>query len=328
VHEKLLAKESEMQPKIHSITGENTMGMVHNIQEQMNGEEVVYKRFWDVEIEEKRARDTWDEGDHPEKERPAFSPPTKILKCDKPLRHPAGEHEEKHEKCPQPEKMWNTLRDSVDIGVLSRRTLDAPVPGVTVRELLSISPDMIQQWFEVKRVPALKKKPLKKEPDARAYAVKWKEAMRKLYACASPKCKGRIEDIEFEMLIDSGAELCLMSREVFEELGMPIDLLIDWSVRSANLQTTKAYSICHNVAVVVEGITMRCRFFVLENLSQDVILGRPWERLVRAKHDNRDDGSCYTAIYNEHGNTATFCSVPTHHERNRAEAKFVTANPQ
>ena len=60
-------------------------------------------------------------------------------------------------------------------------------------------------------MPPLKKEPLKKEPDARAYAVKWKEAMRKLYACASPKCKGRIEDIEFEMLIDSGAELCLMS---------------------------------------------------------------------------------------------------------------------
>ena len=76
-------------------------------------------------------------------------------------------------------------------------------------------------------MPLLKKEPLKKEPDAPAYAVKWKEAMRKLYACASLKCKGRIEDIEFEMLIDSSAELCLMSREVFEELGIPVDFSID-----------------------------------------------------------------------------------------------------
>jgi len=60
-------------------------------------------------------------------------------------------------------------------------------------------------------VPPLKNELLKKEPDAQAYAVKWKEAMRKLYACTSRKCKGRIEDIEFEMLIDSGVELCLMS---------------------------------------------------------------------------------------------------------------------
>jgi len=210
VHERLLAKESEMLSKVQCVTGESmTKAVVHNILEQMNGEEVMCKLFWD--IEEKCARDTWDEGDHPDTKRPAFSPSTKILKCDKPLRHPVGEHEKKHKKCSQPEKMWNTLQDSVDIGELSRRTLDAPVPGVTVRKLLSISPDMIQQWFEVKRVPPLKKELLKKEPDARAYAVKWKEAMRKLYTCTSPKCKGRIEDIEFKMQIDSGAELYLMS---------------------------------------------------------------------------------------------------------------------
>ena len=78
-------------PKVQCITGENTTnekGVVHDILEQMNGEEVVYKPFWDVE--EKRARDTLDEGDHPDTKRKAFSPPTKILKRDKPLRHPAG----------------------------------------------------------------------------------------------------------------------------------------------------------------------------------------------------------------------------------------------
>ena len=143
VHERLLAKESEML-KIHSITGENTTGMVHDILEQMNEEEIVYKPFWDVEIEEKNTRDMEDEWDHPDTNSPAFSSPMKILKHDKTLQHPAGEKQgEKHEKHPQPEKMWNTLWDSVDIGELSRRTLDAPVPGVRVRELLSISLDMI-----------------------------------------------------------------------------------------------------------------------------------------------------------------------------------------
>jgi len=61
------------------------------------------------------------------------------------------------------------LQDSVNISELSRQTLDASAPEVTVRELLSISSDMIQKWFGVKRVS-----PLKKEPDARAYTIKWK----------------------------------------------------------------------------------------------------------------------------------------------------------
>jgi len=51
----------------------------------MNGEEVVYKSFWDVEIEEKHAKDTWYEGYYPDVKRSAFSPTTKILKHDKPL---------------------------------------------------------------------------------------------------------------------------------------------------------------------------------------------------------------------------------------------------
>jgi len=140
--------------------------------------------------------------------------------------------------------------------------------------------------------------------------------MRKLYACALPKCKGRIEEDEFKIFIDSGGELCLMSRNVFEELKLLIDLTVDWSVGSANSQKTKAYGICHDVPVTGRGITARYRFFVLQNISQDIILGRPWERMVRAKHDIRDDRSSFTTIYDECGNAATFCSVPAHHERN------------
>jgi len=137
-----------------------------------------------------------------------------------------------------------------------------------------------------------------------------------------------VDDIEYDMLIDSGAELCLMSKEVFDELELPIDLAVDWQLGSANFQKTKAHGICHHVPVTVGGIMARCRFFVLESLSQDIILGRPWERMMRAKHDNRDDGSCFTTIYDECGNAAMFCSVPAHHECNRAEARIATANQQ
>ena len=37
----------------------------------------------------------------------------------------------------------------------------------------------------------------------------------------------------------------------------------------------------------MRGIVIVHRFFILENLSHDVILGRLWKRLVRVKHDNR-----------------------------------------
>ena len=46
------------------------------------------------------------------------------------------------------------------------------------------------------------------------------------------------------------------------------------------------------------------------------------------KHDNRNDGSCYITIYDEHVNTMTLCSVLIYYERNRIETKFVIANTQ
>ena len=60
----------------------------------------------------------------------------------------------------------------------------------------------------------------------------------------------------------------------------------------------------------------------MENLSQDIILGRLWERLIRVKHDNKDDGSCYTIISDGEGNTVTFCSVPTNYNTNRSRARL------
>ena len=172
---------------------------------------------------------------------------------------------------PRQDKLWATLRESVNLYELSKKTLDSPVPGVTLRELLSISLDLIQQGFGIKRVPPLGKD----KPDAQINLTKCKDSLKKLYTCASPKWKGLIGDTEIksEMLIDSGAELCLMSKDTFKELDIPVDLEVDWTVGAANSQRTKVYGICPDVPVSMRGITARCRFFVIENLSQDVILG-------------------------------------------------------
>jgi len=75
--------------------------------------------------------------------------------------------------------------------------------------------------------------------------------------CMLPKYKSRIEEHEFKILIDSGAELDLMSRKVFEKLELPIDLIVDWLVGSANSQKTKAYGIGYDMPVIVGGITPR-----------------------------------------------------------------------
>jgi len=65
------------------------------------------------------------------------------------------------------------LRGMVNIAKLTKRTLDAPVTGVTVRDLLSMSPEMIQQCFGFKQVLPIKEQEAQEEdkPDAMAFTV-------------------------------------------------------------------------------------------------------------------------------------------------------------
>ena len=78
-----------------------------------------------------------------------------------------------------------------------------------------------------------------KEFDMFIYSIKWKEAIWKLYACALLKYKERVDEIGFDILIDLGAKLYLMSKKVFDKLELPIDLVVDWQVGLANSKENK-----------------------------------------------------------------------------------------
>ena len=98
-----------------------------------------------------------------------------------------------------------------------------------------ISPDLISHWFGVRRVPPLQVKEKDLKEAFEVSAARWiSKADEPLYACTTPRCQGSIEESVEESLIDCGSELCLLSKNFFNMLDIPIDLEIDWVVGSAN----------------------------------------------------------------------------------------------
>ena len=128
------------------------------------------------------------------------------------------------------------------------------------------------------------------------------------------------------MLIDCGSELCLLSKECFDKMELPIDLEIGWVISSATCHRAWLYGLCHDVSILVGGMEVNMPFFVMDRLLQELILGRPWEWMTRIKHDNRDEGSCFSTVSDKHGNSATFCSVPADHKRNCESAHLGKGN--
>ena len=122
---------------------------------------------------------------------------------------------------------WEDIRKDADVLGISDKLLTTVVP-ITLKELLPISPDLISNWFGVKRVPSLPAKEKDLKEAFEVSAAKWiSKADEPLFGCAAPRCRGSIEDtMEEEMLIDCGSELCLLSKNFFDTLGIPIDLEI------------------------------------------------------------------------------------------------------
>ena len=189
-----------------------------------------------------------------------------------------------------------------------------------MRELLGLSPDLLREIWGIQRLPPLNKTMIlstqaadiglgatvattsvKGPEDLQGVQVEVRtiRGLKELYTCASPWVMGKIEGkLKVEMLINSGSEMCVMSRDLHKRAKglLPVDTAICWSIDSANSTMDKVFGVCHSVAVEVGGIEIPVLVFILKGASQEFILGRTWDRLVCAKHDNRQDGSLYISI--------------------------------
>ena len=102
------------------------------------------------------------------------------------------------------------------------------------------------------------------------------------------------------------------------ERGVRGGLTVEWERRGC-------IGVCHEVEVSVGGIAVKVPVFVVENVGYDLILGRPWERFVRAEHINGDDGTLRTKIKSRDGSRIVeMITAPANHERNRRFARATT----
>ena len=200
------------------------------------------------------------------------------------------------------------------------KILDQPIDRITVRELLGLSPDLLREIWGIRRLPPLNKTTIpstqaadiglgatvattsaKGPEDLQGVRVEVRtiRGLKELYTCASPTVMGKIKGkLRVKMLIDSGSEMCVMSRDLYERAKglLPVDMEIRWSIGSANSTMDKVFGVCHSVAVEVGGIQIPVPVFILEVALQELILGRTWDRLVRAQYNNWQDGSLYISI--------------------------------
>ncbi|RKP16293.1 hypothetical protein ROZALSC1DRAFT_17748, partial [Rozella allomycis CSF55] len=106
--------------------------------------------------------------------------------------------------------------------------------------------------------------------------------------------------INVDCIHDSGSEVCVMSEFIFNKLSLGIDRSINWVMRNANASKTTMIGVIHGCPITIHSITVIVPMFVIDTAEFEVLLGRPWERLVRAQYSNESDGSLWIRIRSPH----------------------------
>ncbi|XP_041364210.1 uncharacterized protein LOC121379631 [Gigantopelta aegis] len=80
----------------------------------------------------------------------------------------------------------------------------------------------------------------------------------------------------FRSLVDTGAEVCLMCRDVYNKLNNPPKL----TKKTVDLQGVDGSKLkiigCSEIAFKMGGLEIKHPFYVVENINRNVILGRDW----------------------------------------------------
>jgi hypothetical protein len=231
-------------------------------------------------------------------------------------------------------RLASKLQESVNIDDIGNNIMDTKV-NLSLEEVFAISPDL-SSWVNdrTKRT----RHPVNSTTntvsaggDATLAASVHAVQTQPLYACPSGRARTLVNaKTEVSALLDDGSELNLMPRRTWEQLNAPIDTDINWRINGYNSKGSTGsetefsgpLGVCHDILVSIGGVEVRLPIFVVEDSNQDLLLGRPWGRLVRAEFKNEDNGDYSCFIKSPDGRRqARFIAAKGDHERNRIYAR-------
>ena len=212
-------------------------------------------------------------------------------------------------------RLASDLSQTISVAQIGEKIMDTPVQ-LSVRDVLAVSSEVSVYLHEQTRkrrilidgtptgptLAALNPIATAAATEAHADSVSAGH-LKRLYACPSPKAKVTLDhNLKVSSLLDGGSEVNITPRGIFEKSHLAMDPDIHWRIDTYNTATNEylgndgPIGVCRDVSVDIGSVDVKQHIFVVEHSNHDLILGRPWERLVRAVFTNEDDGSLTVRI--------------------------------
>lgn len=121
----------------------------------------------------------------------------------------------------------------------------------------------------------------------------------------------RINGIDHvEAILDSGSQIVSMAEAVAVQTGLSWDPEVVIDMQSANQSVDRTLGLARNVPFTFNGITVYLQVHIIKNPAYTILLGRPFNCLVRANVQDEHDGSAIMTI--EDPNSKKRAVIPTY----------------
>jgi hypothetical protein len=122
-----------------------------------------------------------------------------------------------------------------------------------------------------------------------------------LYIAASPTATVHIDGHKVKALIDSGAEVSVMTMGLAEELRLPISHIFKINMSGATGKMKAFHGLCEDVPIEIGKIVHKVPVWVIDRLEHALVLGRPYQKTAQLKLEETPDGGTEATIYTPDG---------------------------
>ena len=211
--------------------------------------------------------------------------------------------------------------------ILTEKIMATPIQ-LQLGELLANSKEMQHVWFGRIPDPTYQAPVAAQVRNLGAMAAEGAQGVVEhldgmLYTAASPRVRASVEGKEMTCLLDSGAEVTVMSARLASELGLPISNDLVLNVAGVHGPLKRFVGVIEAVKVRVGSLEHQVPVWVMEQMEQDFILGRTYSRAARLTLEDRPDGSCQGSVRSADGGTrVSFQAVSATAAANRDRCAF------
>ena len=110
-------------------------------------------------------------------------------------------------------------------------------------------------------------------------------------------------------VLDPSSQVIAMSEATCHVLALIYDPRIHLCMQSANREVDETLGLVHNMPILIGDITLYVQFHVVRNPAYDVLLGRPFDILVKSIVRNYSNEDQMIMIHNP--NSGRIVTVPT-----------------